>query len=157
MFSSRQATGIPVLLIRAGNRKGALPLEDVIETLRPLPVERLPDMPAFVSGLAILRGSPVPVVDLRVLLGAGGAEPSRRFVAVRLAGRPVVLAVDEVLGVRDMEPSAFQGLPPLLAEAGADSVSAIGALDRELLVLLQCSRGLLEGVEQALRSQGRQA
>ena len=42
----------------------ALPLEHVVETMRPLPVEPLGDAPRFILGLSIVRGEPIPVVDV---------------------------------------------------------------------------------------------
>ena len=42
----------------------ALPLEHVSETMRPLPVEPIAGVISPVAGVAIIRGGPVPVVDV---------------------------------------------------------------------------------------------
>jgi len=89
----------------------------------------------------MIRGAAVPVVDARKLLGIPGAVATR-FVIVRAASRRVALAVDAVLDVRRIEADALQGLPPLLRGAQRELVSAIGALDDELLIVLDSARVL---------------
>jgi purine-binding chemotaxis protein CheW len=123
----------------------ALPIAHVIETTRPLPIEPIRGTDdqalAVVDGLAMIRGGPVPVVDARRLLGVSGAEVTR-FVVLRAAQRRVALAVDAVLDVRRIAAEALPGLPPLLGGARRDLVSAIGALDAELLIVLDAARVL---------------
>ena len=131
------------LICRSHTRLCALPLAHVVETMRPLPVESLAGAPHFVRGVAVIRGAPVPVIDAAALLGAP-ATPGDRFVTVGVGARCVALAVDGVLGVRNLAAPSLQALPPLLQEAGADVVHAIGRLDAELLLVLNGSRLLPE-------------
>jgi purine-binding chemotaxis protein CheW len=127
------------LLCRIQARWCALPLRHVIETMRPLPTSPIPGAPAFVDGLAIIRGSPVPVVDLSRLLGAPTTQPTR-LVCVRTERGRVALAVDHVHGVRSLASGSLHALPPLLQCADAQVVAAIGMLDAELLVVMQIAR-----------------
>ena len=134
------------LLCRIGSRIGALTLKDVREVMRPLPIEPLAGTPPFVLGLAIVRGSPRPVIDAGRLLGPIGLASPARFVSLRLGERTAVLAVDAVLDVRSLPAGAVADIPPLLREAGADLVSAIGALDTELLLVLEAARLVPESI-----------
>lgn len=93
------------------------------------------DAPSFVLGVAIIRGSPVPVVDLAALVGTRSDRPGR-FVTLRVHERQVALAVDEVLGVRSLAVPLLGDLPPLLRGAQPEAVSTMGNLDGELLVVL---------------------
>jgi purine-binding chemotaxis protein CheW len=133
------SSGGLVVLVRAGARICALDVRQVIETMRPLPVAPLPGMPPFVRGAAVIRGSAVPVVDLDAFLGPSAGAASRRLVLVRCGARAAALAVDEVLGVTALDPSRVTSQPLLDAGAGG-AIEAIGALDRELLVVLQGAR-----------------
>jgi purine-binding chemotaxis protein CheW len=134
------------LVCRVRTRLCALPLERVIETLRPLPIEPLSGAPPFVCGVSIIRGEPLPVVDAGLVLGAGRARATR-LVTLKLDGaRGAALAVDAVIGVRAFERSALSELPPLLREAAAETVVALGSLDRELLLLLESGRLVPEAV-----------
>jgi purine-binding chemotaxis protein CheW len=138
------ATPKLALVCRIPGAVCALPLERVVETMRPLAVESLSGAPSFVRGLAIVRGAPVPVVDAAALLGAADGCP-RRFVIVRAGIRRVALAVDEVVGVRALPWEQLDRLPSLLRDAAADVVARIGTLDDELLLVMESTRLIPDG------------
>jgi purine-binding chemotaxis protein CheW len=148
-------TGL-ALICRVRTRLCALPLAHVVETMRPLPVSRLSNVPDFVSGLAIVRGVPTAVVDAARLLGEEDTCPSR-FVALRVSDRRVALAVDDVLGVRRIPVGCVHDLPPLLANADQADISAIGALDAELLLVLGTTRLVPNELWAALDADGSRA
>jgi len=124
------------LVCRIGEHLCAIPLEHVVETLRTLPIEPVAGAPDFVLGVTILRGGPVPVVDPARLLG-GAAAAAGRLVSLRVSERRVALAVDAVVGVHDLCSSAPSELPPLLRDAAAEGLAALGCLDSELLLVLR--------------------
>jgi purine-binding chemotaxis protein CheW len=133
-----------MLLCRARRLLCALPVEVVLETMRPLPVTEIGGSPAFVRGLSLIRGVPTPVVDLGALLAAPEAARTGRFLTLRVGSRTVALAVEEVLGFRRL--GTLAGLPPLLSEVRREAVAAMGRLDRELLLVLETSRLLGKAV-----------
>jgi purine-binding chemotaxis protein CheW len=143
-----------VLLARTRVRVFAFPLSRVVETMRPLPTEPLSGMPPFVCGLAVIRGAPVPVLDLSLLLTGTKAEAIARFVTVQSGARRVALAVEHVIGVHRLDASALAALPPLLRDAQPDIVTAIGALDGELLTAFESGRILSDEIWQALDARG---
>lgn len=148
------------LLCSVGGRLYAIPVEHVVETMRPLPIEPIAGAPAIVSGLSIVRGEAVPVVDGARLLGSASTSPSSssspasRFVAMRVGARRVVLAVDGVVGIRHIPAAALHELPPLLRDAAAEVVDGIGALDAQLLVVLRTFHFVPESLSVALRGEG---
>jgi purine-binding chemotaxis protein CheW len=116
-----------------------MPLEHVDETMRPQPVHAVRGAPHFVCGIAVIRGIPVPVVDVASALGQSTSQ-STRFVTLKTAERRVALAVDDVVGVRTINANSISELPPLLSRASAEIVSAIGTLDAELLMVIRSAR-----------------
>lgn len=134
----------PSLLCVAGSSFCALPIEHVVETTRPLPVEPLAGAPAFVSGYAIVRGAPVVVVATDLLL-SGSRTPPTRLVILRSGRRKLGLLFAEVIGVRSLGANVFAGLPPL-RDASAGAIAEIGALDGELVTLLDAARIVPEDV-----------
>jgi purine-binding chemotaxis protein CheW len=127
----------PLLLCRVGSLVCALPLEHISETMRLLPLEPFHGMPPFVDGLSIIRGAPVPVVDLARLLGNDSGARRTRLVVVKVSERRVALSVERVIGVRSLVVAANSALPPLLGDARGDFVAAVGTLDTHLLVVLE--------------------
>ncbi len=145
-----------MLLCRVGPLVCALPLEHISETMRPLPLERIQGMPPFVDGVSIIRGVAVPVVDLARLLGSENASRRCRFVVVRVHERRVALAVDLVMGIGSV-PGSAAVLPPLLGDANAEFVAAIGALDARLLVILESGLILPASAWQVFENRGGKA
>lgn len=123
------------LFCKVETRLCALPCAAVVEIMRRQPIAPVAGAPRIVSGVSIIRGAATPVIDLAILLGGDASEPAY-FVVVALPGRQVALGVDTVLGVRPLAVDGLGPLPPLLRDANPDLVSAIRALDNELLLVL---------------------
>src|SRR5437016_3194526 len=70
------------------------------------------------------------------LLG-GLAGPARRFVTVRGARSVIAIAVDAVLGVRELGGDGLAAITPLAGAVASDVIAAIGTLDAQLLVVLE--------------------
>lgn len=141
------------LAIRVGERVCAVPISDVVEIMRPLPIEAWNGAPDVVRGLSIIRGVPIPVVDLGALLGVSSNCVSTRFVAIRAGQRRVALAVDAVLGIREFSPALRTQMPPLLFDACTELVEAIGASDTELFVVLKACSVVPEAIWDTLSQQ----
>src|ERR1700691_3822679 len=100
--ASSSVSRLSVVLVRAGGLLCGLPLASVIETLRSPSIMPIAGTPAWVRGIAVIRGGTVAVVDLGILLGSGaGASEQARVVTVRVGSRIVGLAVDSIVGVRE--------------------------------------------------------
>ena len=127
------------LVFRAGSLLCALPLDEVVETMRPLDVRPLAGTPPWVRGISIMRGVPAPVIDVaRLLTGEAGAVA--RYVAVRTERGPVAFATGPVLGIRrvDADPAARHGV--LLGAAAGALVAGVATADGQPLLLLQSMR-----------------
>jgi len=129
------AAGVTSLVFRAGALLCALPLDEVIETMRPLATQPLAGTPPYVRGISVLRGVSTPVIDVARLLGAAEAE-LRRYVAVRTERGPVALATGPVLGIRDTTADAGRGHPALLGGGARNFIAGVGTVDAEPLLLL---------------------
>jgi purine-binding chemotaxis protein CheW len=140
------------LLCRLGDGLCALPLDCVVETMRPLAIERVAHAPSFVLGLSVVRGQPIPVIDGARLFGGGQTAAPQRFVTVRVGDRRVALAVDAVLGLRDLALLSLGALPPLLDGADSSAVAAVGALDRQLLMVLGGVRAIPPSAWQSIEN-----
>jgi purine-binding chemotaxis protein CheW len=131
----------------------AVPLTHVIETMRPLPVERIAGVPSFVQGISIIRGIPTPVIDLEAVAGTP-SERVERFVTLRVGDKQVALSVNAVLGVRDLGGvMMMRELPPLLQRASNEVIETIGTLDKQVLMVLREGWELPDEVWQALTAQ----
>jgi chemotaxis signal transduction protein len=106
-------------------------------------------MPDFIDGVATIRGAAVPVVRLAELLGESGGA-ARRLVVTKVGSRRVALAVDTIVGIRDIGPDMLTALPPLLHNADTEAVERLGSLDGEFLMVLQAAHVIADDVLDAI-------
>src|SRR5688572_11375761 len=123
----------------------ALPSELVLEVIHVPAVARVPHSPTALLGVANLRGTVLPLVGLRALLGSRGdsAAPATKAIVLD-AGQQLALAVDSVdslvavaedaIETRESELSAREGelLSGAFRSAGDDEVAKILAIERLL-------------------------
>ncbi|MBC7817349.1 MAG: chemotaxis protein CheW, partial [Planctomycetaceae bacterium] len=95
------------LAVRIGGNLHALPIDMVEEVLPALPIETIPQCPAFVRGVVFVRGHLIPVLDaaerLRLRDHVRPAEP--HIVCLRIGSRLVGLEVDEAIDLIEIPSS----------------------------------------------------
>jgi purine-binding chemotaxis protein CheW len=138
-FSEKNHSMDMWLLCKAGSHRFALPMANVIETMRMLPVEAVNGPPRIVCGLSIIRGAAVPVIDTARMFDDEAAR-YERLVTVRTGERIVAFAASAVLGVQMIQGSECEGLPPLLRDA--EVIAALARLDEQLVFFLRVARAL---------------
>ena len=120
----------------------SLPVRQVQEILRVTSLTRVPHAPFPVRGVTNLRGSVLPVVDLRVRLGLEPVEigPRHRVIVLSSHGRLIGLLVDAVDQVVTIDRLTVQ--PPPEDVMTAQSYYLIGVYDRgdEMIILLDADR-----------------
>src|ERR1700753_548762 len=100
---------------RMGGETFLVAREEAREVLGyPAAITRVPGAKSWVKGLANVRGSLLPMLDLRQFLGSGSIAQGRntRVVVVNHREIPAGLIVDEVLGFRRFAESEFNAEAP---------------------------------------------
>jgi chemotaxis signal transduction protein len=123
------------VLLRLGEERYALAVDDVLEVGTVSDPAPLPGAPPGVVGLQNLRGDVVPLLDLAALVGAGPRERGEAMVVVEQGGRRAALAVDAVLEVAPLEeegPSRHEAAP--LRSSVLVGGSLVGVLDTKALL-----------------------
>ena len=141
------------LLCRLGTSWCALNLQGLGEVMRPQPVDPVAGMPDYVDGLAVIRGNPLPVVNLPRLLCGSTSETGteERFVTAESDGRQLALRVDEVAGIVPLQSEIWSGLPSLLDSLQAQHLAALGSHQGHLLMLLRRANLLSEDLWERLK------
>jgi twitching motility protein PilI len=100
---------------RMGGETFLIAREETREVLGyPTVITRIPGAKSWVKGLANVRGSLLPMLDLRQFLGSGTTAAGRntRVVVVNHREIPAGLVIDEVLGFRRFAESEFNAEAP---------------------------------------------
>jgi purine-binding chemotaxis protein CheW len=118
-------------------------------------VTRIPDAPAFIKGVINLRGTIVPVIDLRVKFNLGKAEYNAFTVMIILnvERRIVGMVVDGVSDVMALTDGQIR--PPPEFGAGLDTRYIVGlaTLEQRMLILVDIER-MMGSTEMALLDAG---
>jgi purine-binding chemotaxis protein CheW len=105
-------------------------------------VTRLPDAPDYIKGVINLRGTIVPVIDMRLKFRLETAEYSALTVMIVLsvADRVVGMVVDSVSDVVRLGGEQIRAVPELGATIDRQFLTGIGTLDERMLILLDIER-----------------
>ena len=121
----------------------AVPIVALREIVRPLPITLVPRTPSYVLGVVTLRGTVLPVLDLRIRLGLPVGPPTRstRILVLETEEGPAgILAdrVDEVVRAEDetLEP------PPAALGGGAELLAGLLRRDGRMLIVLDLETAL---------------
>lgn len=141
----------------AGENYG-VDINTVREIIRMQQVTHVPDAPEYVEGVMNLRGSVIPVIDLRKRFGLNVTEQTAesRVVVVDIGGQGIGVVVDavrEVLRVRDesVEPASA-----VITTADSFYLQGIAKLEDRLLILLDIERALDDQVDELRASRAQQ-
>ncbi len=106
----------------------------------------MPNAEPYVLGVINLRGTVVPIVDLRQRFALPPASfgPTTVVIVVKVhqqgQDRRVGLVVDAVSEVYQFAAAAIQPPPELTTGTRADFVQGLAAVDRKMIILLAVSR-----------------
>jgi purine-binding chemotaxis protein CheW len=105
-------------------------------------VTPVPNTPAYVKGVMNLRGTIVPVIDLRTKLGLSEIEKNRFtvIVVVKVGAKVAGLIVDAVSDVLDLSMKDVQPSPELGVQEDARYARGIARVKEKLVVLLDLER-----------------
>ncbi len=116
-------------------------------------VTRVPYTPAYMLGVINLRGSIVPIIDLRVRLGAPSAvfDVATVIVVVHVAAergqRIVGLVADSVTDVYDVLEDSICPPPEVMASGERRFIEAIANIDGKLVILLDVESLVRSSIE----------
>ncbi len=131
----------PIVVALVGGHRLGLPLGAVVQLLPMVLATPLPQAPPVVEGVIDVRGTVVPVLDLRARLGADRrpAVPGDRLVLASVRERLVALRVDHVEEVVDVPSVDLQAAAGLATDGSAVGVAR---LEDGLLVVHDLDRFL---------------
>jgi chemotaxis signal transduction protein/chemotaxis regulatin CheY-phosphate phosphatase CheZ len=118
----------------------AIPIMRVREIINLPEITHIPQSPSYLTGITNLRGSVIPVVDLKDLIHVPKSEGGGNKVIVVTAGSITFgLLVDGITGVLSIDETAIEA-PENLPQGHANQVEGVAKLEGRLIVLLDAKR-----------------
>lgn len=107
-------------------------------------ITEIPRAPEFVEGVINLRGSIIPVIDLKKRFGLPQGEQTKasRIVVVEATGQMIGMVVDAVTETLRLPHDAVEPPSPIVATIDSEYVRGVGKLENRLVILLDLDRVL---------------
>jgi len=127
-----------------GAEQYAIDILRVREIRAYMPVTRIANSAPAMKGIFDLRGSIVPVFDMRVLLGLPPADVASPVVIILdIDGRPAGIVVDEVCQVVALDRDAVKPVPSASCNLDAACIRGATSIDSGMLIVLDIARLML--------------
>lgn len=114
-------------------------------------VTSLPNTPVYVKGVLNLRGTVVPIIDLRACFGMEAVDYDDTTVIVVLklrvdgAERVIGLVVDSVSDVLDINTEQVRNTDEFDITSQSKAITGVATLEEKMVILLDASRLLSAG------------
>lgn len=115
------------------------------------PPTRIANAPSFIKGVVNLRGTIVPIVDMRLKFNCSQAKYDSFTVVIILSlrHRVVGIVVDSVSDVMEITPESIQSAPDIESVIDSSCVLGLGSVSDRMLILLDIEK-LMSSVDMGL-------
>jgi len=139
------------LTFRLGAEEYGIDILKVQEIRNYEAVTVIANAPEFIKGVVNLRGTIVPVVDMRIKFNLGNVEytPFTVVIILNVAGRVVGMVVDSVSDVITLLPDQIHPAPEFGAALDTEYIIGLGTVEKRMLILMDIER-LMTGQDMAL-------
>jgi len=106
------------------------------------PATRIANAPAFIKGVVNLRGTIIPVIDMRIKLGLGDAtyDPLTVVIILNISGRIVGIVVDSVSDVTTLKSHQLRPAPEVGSALDNEYLIGLGDLGERMLILVDIDK-----------------
>jgi len=107
-------------------------------------ITKEPHAPSFVEGVTNLRGSVLPVIDLRKWFGLAFQETTKdtRIIVVTMSNKNVGMIVDAVSEVLTVSKQSIEPPPPMVTAVDTAFIVGMAKVDERLIILLDLAKAL---------------
>lgn len=133
---------VQLVTFNLSNEEFGIDILSVQEINRMTDITKIPNAPEYVEGAINLRGSTIPIIDLRKKLGFNGASTgeSSRIVVVELKKAVLGFIVDSVSSVLRIPIDTIEPPPSLVSNTESHYMKGVGKLDDRLIILLDLEK-----------------
>jgi purine-binding chemotaxis protein CheW len=131
-------TSEQLVVFTLGSESFGLNISAVESIIKMQSITPIPHTSHYVLGVTNLRGTVLPVIDLRKRFEMPGEQTTNdpRIMVVLIKGEKVGLLVDSVSEVLRIPKSAIELPPPMVSTIGTEFITGIAKFDSKLVILL---------------------
>lgn len=130
------------LTFRLGQEEYGIDILKVQEIRGYEPPTRVANAPEFIKGVVNLRGTIVPIIDMRLKFRCAKVEYNTFTVVIilNLRSRIVGIVVDSVSDVMELPPESFRSAPDVESVIDSSAVLGLGSVGERMLILLDIEK-----------------
>ncbi len=127
-----------------GDEEYSVPILTIQEIIKPIEWTRVPQTPPYVLGVFNLRGSVIPLIDLRLKFGLGAVKHTddTRFIVIRHENEVAGFVIDRLTEALRLKKTDI-GPAPDTALEGESMIEGVGKQNDRILTILKVKK-LLE-------------
>jgi purine-binding chemotaxis protein CheW len=143
-----------IVVFDLANEQYGVHISAVESIIKMQPITAVPHTPNFVEGVTNLRGTVLPVIDLRKRFGLATEDATKdtRIVVVEMSGETVGMVVDEVLEVLRVSEEVIELPSPIITTVDSAFIKGIAKVDERLIILLDLGQVLSKEEKADLRT-----
>lgn len=121
-----------------GNEEFAVPILSIQEIIKPIQSTRVPSTPPFVVGVFNLRGSVIPLIDLRQKFGYPRQKytDETRFIVIKDKNQVSGFIIDKLTEALRIKESNIEPIPENMANED-DHIYGVGKKEDKILTILK--------------------
>jgi purine-binding chemotaxis protein CheW len=123
-------------VFRIANEIFGISIERVVEIMKPQKVFSIPGLPGFLSGVMSVRGSIIPLIDLRRRFGVDPSGKKERVVVTRFGKEKIGFLVDEIREILGLASEEISDPPSFFKGFKTEYVTGLGRKDDSIIILL---------------------
>lgn len=108
----------------------------VVEIITPQEIFTIPGLPEFLAGVISVRGSVIPLIDLRRRFGTKPAGRKERVIIVRFGKEKAGFLVDEIKEILALSQEEITPPPALFRGFKTEYLEGIGKKEGQIIILL---------------------
>ncbi len=139
------------LTFKVSEEEYALSVHQIREVLEFQNVSKIPRMPGFMRGIINLRGSVVPVIDLKMKFGLGATEKTvdTSIIVTELAMDDEIIVMglltDSVNEVIDIDSDGIEPAPQIGTQIDSSFIKGMGRKEENFIIILDIDRVMTAG------------
>lgn len=136
------AHALQIVCFTIGEQTYGIGIEAVREIRAWSATTSLPNAPDFVRGVVNLRGTIVPILDLRARFGQGQTDPGKAHVVIviQVGQRLVGLLVDTVSDIARVPSGDVKEVPDIGGGAAKKCLDGLIAVEEQMIALISAER-----------------
>jgi purine-binding chemotaxis protein CheW len=123
-------------IFKIGDETFGIGIERVVEILKVQKIFTIPGLPEFLSGVMSVRGSIIPVMDLRLRFGLKPSGKKERIIIVRYGKEKIGFLIDHIKEILSISSGEVMTPPSIFKGFRTEYLTGLSRQDENIIILL---------------------